>query len=205
MHPGKYGIEIIVLGGVDAATGSKKGDRFGAIIRLIDYLHHHQTLAFLILDNENYAARLKAKAKAARSIHGRRRYVTRAEYIRIWKDSFEFDNLSCTEIAAALTKLAQGAATFGATDVVNAKRGRNSGSALKSLYKTKANYGLNKIRLATILVDTMISPTARRDIKNRPIIKILNRVERLAARNHLPTTQRTRDANQRSRFLDRRR
>ena len=205
VHPGKYGIEIIVLGGVDAATGSKKGDRFGAIIRLIDYLHHHQTFAFLILDNENYAARLKAKARAARSIHGRRRYVTRAEYIRIWKDSFEFDNFSCTEIAAALTELAQGAATFGVSDVANAKRARNPGSVLKSLYKTKANYGLNKIHLATILVDTMMSPTTRRDIENRPIIKILNRVERLAARNHLPTTQRTRDANQRSRFLDRRR
>ena len=200
VHPGKYGIEIIVLGGVGAATGSKRGDRFGAILRLIDYLHHHQTFAFLILDNENYATRLKAKAKAARSIHGDRRYVTRPEYIRIWKDSFEFDNFSCTEIAIALTELAGGVATFGVRDVAGARRDPNSGAALKSLYKKKANYGLQKVKLARFLVDTMMAPTARRNIESRPIITILNRVELLAVRNHLPTTQRVRDANQTSRF-----
>ncbi len=122
MHPGKYGIEIVVLGGIGAATGSKKRDRFRAIIRLVDYLHHHQTFAFLILDNENYAADLKAKAKEAKSIHGSRRYVTRPEYIRIWKDSFEFDNFSCAEIAAALTELAQGVVEFSVSDVANAKK-----------------------------------------------------------------------------------
>ena len=47
-HPGVYGIEIIVLGSVDVATGSKKEDRFRAILRLIDYLHHHQTLEFRV-------------------------------------------------------------------------------------------------------------------------------------------------------------
>lgn len=35
-HPGKFGIEIIVLGGVDVATGTKKDDRFRAIFRLMD-------------------------------------------------------------------------------------------------------------------------------------------------------------------------
>ena len=204
-HPGTYGIEIIALGGVDTATGSKKSDRFGAIIRLIDYLHHHQTFAFLILDNENYAARLKAKATEAKSIHRQRRYVTRPEYIRIWRDSFEFDNFSCTEIAAALTQFARGTATFATREVAQAKRKPNSGAELKALYEQKANYGLKKVELARILVDNMLSPTTRRNIETRPIIRTLNRVERLAVRNHLPTTQRTRDANQTSRFLDRKR
>ena len=202
-HPGKYGIEIIPLGGVGAATGNKKHDRFRAIIRLIDYLHHHQTFAFLILDNENYADRLKKNARGAKSIHGDREYVTRPEYIRIWKKSFEFDNFSNTEIAAAFTELAGGVATFSTREVANARHDRNPGKALESLYERKTNYGLEKVRLAEILVDTMMSPTARRKIENRPIIKILNRIELLAARNHLPTTQRTRDANQTSRFLDR--
>ena len=203
-HPGKYGIEIIALGGVGTATGRKKADRFGAIIRLIDYLHHHQTFAFLILDNENYADRLKAKARKAHSIHGGdRRYVTRPEYIRVWKESFEFDNFSCTEITAALTELACGAAKFAVRDVAHARKTHNPGAALNSLYEKKANYGLQKVKLARILVDTMISPTARRNIETRPIIKTLNRVEILATRNHLPTTQRTRDANQTSKFLDR--
>ena len=204
-HPGTYGIEIIALGGVDTATGSKKSDRFGAIIRLIDYLHHHQTFAFLMLDNENYAARLKAKATEAKSIHRQRRYVTRPEYIRIWRDSFEFDNFSCTEIAAALTQFARGTATFATREVAQAKRKPNSGAELKALYEQKANYGLKKVELARILVDNMLSPTTRRNIETRPIIKTLNRVELLAARNHLPTTQRTRDANQTSRFLDQKR
>ena len=202
-HPGKYGIEIIPLGGVGAATGKKKQDRFGAIVRLIDYLHHHQTFAFLILDDENHARELKEYAEKAKSIHGDRTSVTRPEYIRIWKESFEFDNFSDTEIAAALTQLACGVATFGRKDVSSARNDCNPGAALKSLYRQKANYGLQKVRLAELLVDTMMSPTARRKIENRPIIKILNRVELLAARNHLPTTQRTRDANQMSRFLDR--
>ena len=69
-HPGKYGIEIIVLGGVDVATGAKE-DRFRAVIRLIDYLHYHQTFTFLILDNERYARKLRAEAQKAKSIHGR--------------------------------------------------------------------------------------------------------------------------------------
>lgn len=205
VHPGKYGIEIIALGGVGAATGRKKQDRFSAIIRLIDYLHHHQTFAFLILDNESYAKNLKARARQAKSIHGNRRYVTRPDYIRIWKESFEFDNFSNTEIAAALTELAGGAAKFSVQDVAGAKTARNPGAALKSLYRAKAHYGLQKLKLARILVDNMLSPTARRKIENRPIVKTLNQVELLAARNHLPTTQRARDANQTSKFLDRRR
>ena len=203
-HLGQYCIEIITLGGVGAATGNKKEDRFRAIVRLIDYLHHHQTLAFLILDNENYAHKLKAEVHKAKSIHGDRRYVTRPEYIRIWRDSFEFDNFSCTEIAAALTTLAQGSAVFDVSDVAGAKSNRNSGAALQDLYRKKTNYGLAKIQLARILVNTMISPQTRRKIESRPIIRILNRVERLAARNHLPTTQQGRHNNQTSKFLDRR-
>jgi hypothetical protein len=110
-HPGTYGIEITVLGGVDSATGSKE-DRFRAIIRLIDYLHHQQTLTFLILDNERYARKLKQASKDAKSIHHRRRYVTRPEYIRVWASTFEFDNFACYEIAAALTALAPAGIRF---------------------------------------------------------------------------------------------
>ena len=41
---------------------------------------------------------------------------------RIWRDSFEFDNFSCTEIAAALTQFARGTATFATREVAQAKR-----------------------------------------------------------------------------------
>ncbi len=85
IHPGRFGIETIVPGSVDNATGNKKQDRFRAILRLIDYLHHHQTFTFLILDNENYASNLKKEAKKAISIHSEQRSVTRPEYIQIKK------------------------------------------------------------------------------------------------------------------------
>ena len=202
-HPGTYGIEIIVLGGIGAATGNKKEDRFRAIIRLIDYLHHHQTFTFLVLDNENYADRLKKEVRKAKSIHAERRYATRPEYIRIWKDSFEFDNFSFTEIASALNELAQGRATFTVTDVTIAKKHDKSGSELKKLYLAKTGYGLQKVLLSEILVRNMFSPGTRRNIETRPIIKTLNKVERLAALNPLPTTQRASETNQASRFLGR--
>ena len=116
-HPGVLGIEIIVLGGVDIATGGKREDRFRAIMRLIDYLHHHQTFAFLILDNERHARKLKSAANKMTSIHTDRRYITRPEYIRIWKRSFEFDNFSCTEIASALGEVAEGRVRFTVREV----------------------------------------------------------------------------------------
>ena len=202
MHPGICGFEIIDLQGVDTVTGNKKVDRFGAIFRLIDYLNHHQTFTFLILDNENYAQMLKERAKKEKSRHGFRRYTTRSEYIRIWRISFEFDNFFCTEIAAALTLLASGVAEFSVSEVMNAKRDSNLGSALKSVYKKKANYGLQKTKLAQVLAEKMMYTTDNQEIEKRPIIKILNQIELLAVHNHLPTTQSIRDANQTSTLFD---
>ena len=204
-HPGVYGIEIIMLGGVGAATGRKKEDRFRAIFRLIDYLHHHQTITFLILDNENYAAKLKDAAKEAKSIHSEARFVTRPDYIRIWKDSLEFDNFSCTEIAAAMNEAAQGYATFTVREVTTVKAQANSGAGLARLYRQKSGYGLEKIKLNEILVCNMLSPLAKRDVESRPLIKTLNKVERLAARNPLPTTQKTWEINQASKHLGKKR
>lgn len=201
LHHGTLGIEIIVLGGVGTATGNKKDDRFRAIFRLIDYLHHHQTFTFLILDNENYAHRLKKAAKEAMSIHRGRRYVTKPEYIRIWKDSFEFDNFSNTEIAEALNELAEGHATFTVIEVLRVRNLKNPGSELSKLYNKKASYDLPKIKLSKILVRNMMSPSAKRKIQNRPIIKTLSRVERLAIRNPLPIMHKDWKANQASEYF----
>ena len=199
-HPGIYGIELIVLGGVDTATGGKE-DRFRAIMRLIDYLHFHQTIGFLILDNEGYAKRLRDKARRMRSIHSGKRYVTRPDYIRIWRDSFEFDNFSCAEIASALTDQAGGSVSFIRSEIANVKCQPNPGSALKNLYSEKTNYKLQKVRFSKTLTQHLFSTSARRKVGNRPIVKILTRVAKLAALNHLPTTQETREGNQESRFL----
>lgn len=204
-HPGKYGIEIIVLKSVDVATGSKKEDRFRAILRLIDYLHHHQTITFLVLDNENYAEKLKRESRKARSIHSKQRYVTRPEYIRIWKNTFEFDNFSCSEIAAAMNKLAQGYVSFTPAEVTACKNDSNPGSSLQKLYQEKAQYGLQKIKLSEILIEKMMSPDSKRRIEGRPIIKVLERMARLAARNPLPTMYETWEKNQASKYLGKKR
>jgi len=203
-HPGKYGIEIIVLGGVDVATGTKE-DRFRAILRLVDYLHYHQTITFLVLDNENYAKKLKQEAKKAKSIYSDRRYVTRPDYIKIWKESFEFDNFSCSEIAAAMNNLAMGYASFTISEVSTCKRSSNPGACLKKLYDQKTHYGIQKIKLSEILVEHMLSPNSRRKIGNRPIVKVLKRVAHLAARNPLPTMYKIWEENQASRYLGKKR
>jgi len=205
VHPGKFGMEIIVLGGVDVATGTKKDDRFRAIFRLMDYLHHHQTVTFLILDNENYAKKLKHEAQKAKSIHSDNRYVTRPEYLRIWKDSFEFDNFSCSEIASAMTKLSKGHASFNHNELAICKKNSNPGICLKNLYQQKANYGLQKVKLAELLVELMLSSSSRRKVENRPIIKVLKRVASLASRNPLPTMHETWEKNQASKHLGKKR
>jgi hypothetical protein len=51
---GVFGIELVSVGGVSNATGGKDSS-YSALWRLIDYLHHHQTLAFVLLDNEGLA------------------------------------------------------------------------------------------------------------------------------------------------------
>lgn len=204
--PGKYGIEIVSLGSVDNATGGKH-DKFRAILRLIDYLHHYQTISFLILDNENYARRLKKEAQKAKSIHHDKRFITRPEYIRIWKQAFELDNFSATEIADAFNELCEGRVHFTQKEVAacKSKPNPNPGAALSKLYENKAQYGLEKLKLAEILVEKMLSPETRRKSESRPIIKILERAATLAQRNPFPTRQELWEINQESKYLGKKR
>lgn len=204
-HPGKYALEIVCLGGVDNATGSKKEDRFRAILRLVDYLHHHQTFTFLILDNEGYAKKLKNEAQKAKSTHHGKRFITRPEYIKIWKISFEFDNYSCSELASAMNIVAKGNAKFSCADIESCKKDKNPGSALSSLYKQKTNYELNKIKFNEELIEAAFSKNTHKKPQNRPIIKTLERVEKLAIRNPLPTMHESWEKNQSSRYLGKKR
>ena len=199
-HPGKRGIEVISLGGVDTATGGKE-DRFRAILRLVDYLHHHQTFTFLILDNENYAKQLKKQARKAKSIHRRRRYVTRPEYIKIWRRSFELDNFSATEIAAALSALALGKVPFTRSEITTCLNQTSPMASLGNFYKTKTGRGVSKPKLAELLVDGMLAKAVRRKIESRPIVKTLERVATLAERNHPPTMLNVWEHNQASKYL----
>lgn len=200
-HYGIYGIELVNLQGVGSATGSKKEDRFRAIFRLLDYLHHHQTLTFLILDNENHALKLKEAAKRIASTHTKERYATRPDYIKIWKNSFEFDNFSCSEIAAALNKVSNGHAKFLRREILDCKKDMQSGARLSKLYKEKTNYGLPKVELSRILVAQMFDGPFKRKIEERPIIKSIAKIANLAARNHLPIMDEIWLQNQKSNFF----
>lgn len=202
--PGTYHIEIVNLWGVDTATGGKE-DKFRAILRLIDYLHYHQTFTFLILDNENYAKRIKNESKKAKSIHHNKRYVTRPEYIKIWKNSFEFDNYSCTEIAKALSQLSKGRVKLKRDEILVCKKMANPGIELSEIYKKKTGYNLNKVEFNEALSNAIFENKDRRNIENRPIIQTLNRVIKLAMRNHFPTMHEVWESNQSSRYLGKRR
>jgi phage tail protein X len=102
-NPNVFGIELVSLGGVSNATGGKDSS-FSALWRLIDYLHHHQTISFVLLDNEGLAPRnVGVGLPSARSIHFPDRRATRKNYVKLWKLSFEMDNFNDAELAWALT------------------------------------------------------------------------------------------------------
>lgn len=188
-HPGVAGVELVNLRGVNNATGDKKADRFRAIIRLVDYLHHQQTMTFLILDRENYAEKLKANVAKQKSLHGEERLAVPKEHIVLWKTALEFDNFSDTEIAKAMTQLARGVTTFKREEVKACRESKNAGKSLSDLYRSKTEYGLEKPKLARLLAKILLDPKTRRNPKNQPIIKILDRVRLRAARNPFPTRQ----------------
>lgn len=192
-------IEVVAVRGVDNATGGKE-DRYRAIMRLIDYLHHRQTLGFVVLDNENNAVKLKREGGKMRSFFGHRNRVTRPEYIHVWKTSFEFDNFSDTELALCLTRACGGTFVFRRAEITQCRKSPQPGSALTRLYRQRTSAGLDKMRLCDDLVDQIFA-AARRKVENRPIVKLLQRIAGLALRNPPPVTQEIYDANQRSRFL----
>lgn len=205
IHPGRLGIEIIVLKGVDSATGGKE-DRFRAILRLVDYLHHHQTMTFMILDNENYATQLKAESRKAISLYHRKRYVTRPEYVKIWRLSFEFDNFSDTELATALGAATHGTQRFTAKEVAACRHHQLSGAALKQLFQAKTGTKLSKVALTQGLMNLMWAATGRSArVDNRPLVQVLRRVVKMASGNHLPVMERYWDLNQKSKHLGKQR
>jgi len=200
-----YGIELTNLHGVNNATGSKK-DRFSAVWRLIDYLHHHQTVAMVLMDREGLAEKnLGRGLRRALSTYSSNRKVTRPEYVKLWTLSFEFDNFYDWEIATVLTTVGQ--KPFTAMEVAACRRSaldKISGRKLlkiADLYRQKTNADLNKPEFGKALIDFMFGTTSKRKPNNRPIVRFLEKVAGLAAKNHQPDTSTIRDYNQLSGYL----
>jgi hypothetical protein len=205
--PGVFGIELVNMRGVANATGGAESS-YSALWRLIDYLHHHQTFAFVLLDNEGLApVNIGKGLKRASSIHFPDRRVTRPNYVKLWKLSFEMDNFNDSELAKVLTRYADGQAKFTAADV---KDCRNSASLQKKkvklrtldvLYTERVGRNLNKPRFGLMLVDFMCDPTTKRKPQHRPIVRFLEKVAERAARNHQPVTQKIWEYNQRTGYF----
>lgn len=203
----RYGIEIANLGGVDNAAGGKEAP-FSALWRLVDYLHHHQTLAFVLLDNEGYATRnIATGLPRANSVHSRDRKATRPDHIKIWRTCFEFENFSDTELAQAMNQLAA-QRLFTHADVAACRAAvradRPKGAKLLTidrLFKQRTSNPINKPALGRLLTSMIFDPASRRAVENRPIIAFLKRVAAKAARNFQPITQEDWSRNQQSGYV----
>lgn len=151
------------------------------------------------------AEQLKRSTRETLSTLHPGRYATRPDYVHLWRVSFEFDNFSDTEIASALTAISVGVARFVTVDIAACRKDKAPGAALKKLYFTRAGHKLDKPALARVLVEAMLSPASRRNPDRRPIVKVLERITRLAALNPFPTMQQLWEYNQRSNYLGKRR
>lgn len=200
LHAGGLAIEVVDLHGVPNATGGKK-DGYGAVLLLVDYLHHHQTLTFIILDNEAKASELKRRASVRKSLFGARSFVTRPEYIQVWKRSLEFDNFSDAELASAMNELAGSIGSFRREQIAGCRSEKNPNAALGNLFAHQCGRDIDKLALADLLVAQMLSSDSPRRLENRPLVKTLRRVVNLAARNPLPVTESIWKSNQQSRIV----
>ncbi|MBK3665084.1 hypothetical protein JJE66_28110 [Bradyrhizobium diazoefficiens] len=188
------GIELVSVGGVSNATGGKDSS-YSALWRLIDYLHHHQTIAFVLLDNEGLAPINIGKGlRKARSIHSSDRRVTRPDYVKLWKLCFELDNFNNAELAKALTIYAEGKARFSAGDIRQCRdsalepKRKGKLRTLDVLYAERTGLNLNKPLFGRVLVDLMFDPTTRRKAEHRPIIKFLGKLVQRAVEKPQPVT-----------------
>ncbi len=201
------GIEVRTLGGVGEYTGTKRYDRYGALEKFIDEYHYRQTPVVILLDREGRVITVTSKLLQARSKLYPQRMLTKAEYVRVWTRNIEFDNFTNSEIAAALTKLADGHGIFSEEDVAEAERAydRKAADPLGDLYRRKTGRDLNKIdclrRLADLLIEAVREIGFESQTKVRPLLAILDDVIDLAALNHQPITHSTWKRNQESGYF----
>jgi phage tail protein X len=206
-NPNVFGIELVSLGGISNATGGKHSS-FSALWRLVDYLHHHQTISFVLLDNEGLAPKnVGVGLPSAHSIHFPDRRATRKNYVKLWKLSFEMDNFNDAELARALTEYSQRKAKFSPADVKQCRESARTATKNKKvrtldvLYTERTGRNLNKPQFGRTLVRSMFDAATKRKPEHRPIARFLDKLAGLAARNHQPVTHAMWEYNQRSGHL----
>jgi len=190
----QLGIEIVNIRGIGNFEGKKYRDRCGALERFIDDYHNRQTIVFVILDKEGRVPEVKEQLLQATSKYGPKRRVTKDEYIHIWNKNIEFDNFSHVEIARAMTELCEGRYPFKAGEITDCQNRfvAKEGDPLSRLFREKLSCILLKRKLLKILFGFIISNRdkefdADRKAK-RPVVRVMQKVIELAARNYQPVT-----------------
>jgi hypothetical protein len=204
----KLGVEVVNISGVAGFTGRKGFDRYGALEKFIDYYHNRQTIVFVVLDNEGRTEIIKNKLINAPSKYYKNRFVTKSEYIHLWKQkTIEFENFSLEEIAHAMSKINTGEYVFTPVDIENSKQESKEKSSdhLSRLYREKTGYDLPKPELLKTLFDDIIANADNEFDSNkepvRPITQLIHRIIKLASMNHQPTCLETWKKNQDSGYF----
>jgi hypothetical protein len=195
----KASIEMYNLMGITNFEGDKKDKaKGGALLKFIDSYHSRQTIVFVILDNEGNVQQIKNKLTLTQSTLNPERKITTDSNIHIWNKDIESDNFSHKQIADALSKLAKSPNLFTEKDVtISFSKNKN----LEQLFSLKKGSGWNKIELLGILFDSIKNSGDKTTIGNYPIVKVIEKVIRLANLNHQPITQRSYQKNQKSGYL----
>lgn len=197
------GIEVRDLGGVQGFEG-RSGPHSGTLPRLIDELHHLQTLTFVLLDNEGKSPeslqRLRDNLATTPSKLHPERTITRRELVFVWRTSFELENFSDEEIASGLNRLGRTEGRFSSCEIQELRISpRTALSTIQHLFKLRTGRGLSKRALLGTLVESASEDAG--SIRRRPIVRLLRELVPLATLNHQPTLDRTAARNQRSGFL----
>ena len=191
----RLGIEVVKIGGIGGFEGKKDRDRCGALEKFIDAYHNRQTIVFVILDKEGRVAKVKKQLLQATSKYYPKRKVTKDEYIHLWDKNIEFDNFSHGEIARAMTELCEGKYPFKTSEITDCENrfAPKEGDPLSKLFKEKLTYDLSKPELLRILFGFIISDPKNECDSNgkakRPVVRVMQKVIKLAARNYQPVTR----------------
>lgn len=210
----RLGIKVWNIRGVANFVGEKGKNPYSALEKFIDYQHHHeQTFVFVVLDSEGGAGKVKERLIRAKSILYPGCFITKEEYVHLWKTNIEFDNFSDIEIAHAMTQFCQNKYVFMSDEVAECRkqsentRGRSGEKDyLSCLFTNKTGgYGSNKRELLNMLFTDIIEQpenefAADENLK-RPVLQIMQKIIELAAKNCRPNTHNAWKINQEAGFF----
>lgn len=190
------GIQILNLKGINKLFGQEISVRnentrkyrrlfVSNFSHLINYnLEQWQTIPFLLGDNEGMIRELLRKGKVV-SFEGQT-YAMPTRWYHLWDKDFELDNFSDEEISKAISSTLGKKVSCKDVELV-----RKSGKGISAIDTgAKDEIARNKVRIGERLVDTLLAEltiSSERQVLERPIFTITDRLINLAVLNHMPT------------------